>query len=73
MAMTDSRAIESQRAQLRDVNERVARLLDGDDEIVSLLCECASGFCVEQVPMRRSQFDAIERDGCLVLAPGHRV
>ena len=70
MAMTRSKGIDSQRAQLRAVNEHVARLLR-EDGIVSLLCECASNYCLDQVSMRRSQFEAIQRDGSFVLAPGH--
>ena len=72
MAMTGSKGIDSQRAVLREVNEHVARLL-ARDEIGSLLCECASGYCLDQVSMRRSQFEAIQRDGRLVLAPGHTI
>ena len=72
MAMTGSERVDSQRARLRNVNEHVSRV-PREDEIVSLLCECASGYCIEQVSMRRSQFQAIQGHGGFVLAPGHRV
>ena len=71
MAMTDS-DVDSQRARLRHVNERMARLL-GKNEVVSLLCECGSGYCVEQVSMTPSQFESIKGEGRFVLAPGHRI
>ncbi|HEY7003343.1 MAG TPA: hypothetical protein VH281_03600 [Gaiellaceae bacterium] len=64
--------IDPQRARLRDVNEHVARV-PRRDELISLLCECASGYCIEQVSMRRSQFEAIQGGGGYVLAPGHRI
>jgi hypothetical protein len=70
--MIDSEAIDSKRARLRDVNEHVARAR-GADEIVTLHCECASAYCLEQVSMRRSHFQAIQRGGGFVLAPRHRV
>ena len=72
MRVSGSKGIEPQRAQLREVNEHTARLLGGD-EIVSLFCECASGYCLDQVSMRQSQFEAIRRDGRFVLAPGHGI
>jgi hypothetical protein len=72
MAIIGSEGLGSQRARLCVVNEHVARL-SGGDEIVSLLCECASDYCIEQVSMRRSQFEAIRSDGGFVLAPGHRI
>ncbi len=45
MATINSEEIRAQRAQLRGVNEHIARLTG--DGIVSLLCECASGYCIE--------------------------
>jgi hypothetical protein len=72
MAMTGAEGIDSQRTRLRDVNEHVSRVPAGD-EIVSLLCECASGYCIEQVSMRRSRFQTIQSGGGFVLAPGHRI
>ena len=72
MAVIDSEGIHAQRARLRDVNEHVARV-PGGDEIVSLFCECASGYCTEHVSMRRSRFQAIHSGGGFVLAPGHRI
>ena len=72
MAMTAFEHIGAQRARLRDVNEHVARMQRAD-ELVSLLCECASAYCLEQVSMRRTQFDAIQSDDGFVLAPGHRI
>ena len=71
MATINSEEIHAQRAQLRHVNEHIARLTG--DEIVTLLCECASGYCIENVSMRRAEFLAIQSRDCLVLAPGHRI
>ena len=71
MAMTGP-DVGSQRASLRQVNEKMARLL-GKNEVVLLLCECGSGYCVEQVSMTPSQFEAIKGEGRFVLAPGHRI
>jgi hypothetical protein len=71
MATIHSEETHAQRAQLRDVNEHIARLTG--DEIVTLLCECASGYCIENVSMRRGEFLAIQSRDCPVLAPGHRI
>jgi hypothetical protein len=72
MATINSEEIHAQRAQLRDVNEHIVRLTTGDEN-VTLLCECASGYCIENVSMRRGEFLAIQSRDCLVLAPGHRI
>jgi hypothetical protein len=72
MTMTGLEEIDSQRARLRDLNEHVARTLR-KDEIGSFLCECASGYCIEQVSMRRSELQAIQSGGGFVLAPGHGI
>jgi hypothetical protein len=61
------------RELLRDVNERVAALGGREDEILSFLCECSDDFCVEQVTMQLSRYEAIREDGGYVLAPGHVV
>ena len=71
MATINSEEIRARRAQLRGVNEHIARLTG--DGIVSLLCECASGYCIEIVSMRRAEFLAIQSRDCHVLAPGHRI
>lgn len=57
---------------LREVNERIAHLARAEDTVL-LICECAGPSCVEQVRMRRADFDAIRVDDGLVLAPGHRL
>jgi hypothetical protein len=71
MATINSEEIHARRAQLRDVNEHIARLTG--DEIVTLLCECASDYCIENVSMRRGEFLTIQSRDCPVLAPGHRI
>ena len=71
MTTISSEETHAQRAQLRDVNEHFARLTG--DEIITLLCECASVYCIENVSMRRGEFLAIQSRDCLVLAPGHRI
>jgi hypothetical protein len=72
MALIDSEGIDSRRARLRDVNNRVAQIdWRGQDEVLTLLCECADGFCVEQVQIGRRRYGEIRAEDGLVLAPRH--
>lgn len=56
-----------------EVNDRIAAIQSGaGDEVLTLLCECAAPFCVEQVAVERRRFMAMREDGESVLSPLHR-
>lgn len=58
---------------LREVNDRLAEMQSrAGDEVLTLLCECAGPFCVEQVDVERRRFLAMRENGESVLSPLHR-
>jgi hypothetical protein len=58
---------------LREVNDRLGEIQSkAGDEVLTLLCECAGPFCVEQVAVERRRLMAMRESGEPVLSPLHR-
>ena len=56
-----------------EVNDRIAAIQSGaGDEVLTVLCECAAPFCVEQVAVERRRFMAMREKGESVVSPLHR-
>jgi hypothetical protein len=57
---------------LRELNDRLAEVQsNAGDEVLTLLCECAGPFCMEQVTIERRRFTAMREAGEPLLAPLH--
>jgi hypothetical protein len=62
-------------ALFREVNERIADLADHqgpDDRVYEYMCECANADCSFLVPLTRTDYEAVRRDGTqFVVLPDH--
>ncbi len=64
-------------ALFRQVNEQVADLNDtfgSVADVVSVVCECGDQDCIEQIPLRREEYDRLRDDSThFLVIPGHDV
>jgi|SRR5919107_953353 hypothetical protein len=62
-------------ALFREINERMKGLNEAFAEITeefSIVCECEDASCIEQIPVRPAEYEAMRSDATLfAVAPGH--
>jgi hypothetical protein len=71
---TGDEELPHRRRLVREVNHEIRRLADlfGIDERVEVLCECASGGCLERVAVPADELpELLDEPHSFVVAPGH--
>jgi hypothetical protein len=59
-------------AIFREVNERVADVMDSDARMTNFLCECGNLDCVQEVSLTDSEYMRIRSDAAtFAVVPGH--
>lgn len=75
--MTDREArLARNEALFRGVNEKVKEVRQGvggdADDAIDFICECGSGDCIEEVPLRPSEYEEVRSVGTrFFVVPGH--
>jgi hypothetical protein len=64
-------------ALFRETNDRLearVRLLDGDEEAIEIICECASLDCNERLALSKDEYEAVRSDPAqFAVKPGHTI
>jgi hypothetical protein len=78
--MADERAVRvaSNEARFREINERLARDLEGivdePDELLPFVCECGLRTCKDPVRLSAREFRRVRREPTLfAIVPGHEI
>jgi hypothetical protein len=59
-------------AIFREVNERVAEVMDSEARMTNFLCECGNIDCVEEVPLTDAEYVKVRSNATtFAIAPGH--
>jgi hypothetical protein len=59
-------------AIFREVNERVADVMDSETRMTNFLCECGNPDCVEEIPLTDAEYDEVRsQDDRFAVVPGH--
>jgi hypothetical protein len=59
-------------ALFREVNERVAEVMDSEARMTDFLCECGDLDCVEKISLTDAEYDEVRaQDDRFAVAPGH--
>lgn len=73
------RRVGANEALFRSVNEEV-RALDErfgartEPNVMSIVCECGSADCVDQLELRREEYEAVRAEGAhFAIKPGHEI